>query len=583
MTIPFRALFTALIVCFAALTSACSAEPVQGDLEGLWQSHEFLSAPMAGPVSVWQEGGAWRATMAGETVEAETADAIEDFVFSGGTLRLPHPDQGPSTAFWIQPAQLSSGVAYSTPVQLMRDGDAWRGTVEPAPDEMTLYLFVRDGEDDQEIVLRNPDRNIGIFVNLISLAEEDGVVTLSGRFRGEEGEPYALASGPRDGADAFTLTFPSLEQTYHFTRVPDGTASGFYPGGTPDATYTYHAPEQRDDGWPVADARDVGVDPAGLEAMVRAIYELPQDNVRTPMPHAILVARHGKLVLEQYFHGYDADDAHDLRSSSKSITTTMVGLLQQAGADLPVSTPVYDTLGVHIDDDLRRAAMTLEHVITMSSGLDCNDSDGNSPGNEDVMQSQTDDPDWWHYIYSLDMVRAPGTEAAYCSGGINLTGAVIAARTGEWLPTLVQDLFAGPLDFGTYNVNLMPTGEAYFGGGMHIRPRDFMKLGQLMLDDGVWRGHRLLPEGWVATATAPYFPLNQQHYGYGWWLITYPYEGREVNAFYSGGNGGQMVIVVPELDLVVMVNAGNYADFPALLALRDNFVGRFVVPAVTGD
>ncbi len=567
------------IAIFVSPLTGCSVMPDES-LEGVWFAHEVLSPTFSGALAMTQNGGTWQAEVAGTTIEGTPNGDWIEFAFEGGTLRLA----GSATplAFWLQPERLANETTYATPVPLTPTSDGWRGEITPLADEFTLYLVVGGNDEEPNIFFRNPECNIGIYFRLSAFEAVDDALTLTGRLRWED-EPYAIATGQRTSAGAFILDIPALEQAFRFTRLDLAEPSDFFPGGTPEAPYSYAAPRARDDGWPVADAADVGIDPAGLEGLVAAIHSIAQGGIGATYPHAILVARHGQLVFEQYFHGNAADIPHDTRSSSKSFSTTMIGVMMEAGAALRPSDSVFAILGEPVTRDPRSAALTVEHLMTMSSGLNCDDNDDSTPGNEDVMQSQNDEPDWHRYTLDLSFVRDPGAEAVYCSAGINLLSAVLASATGTWVPFLVDEHFARPLQFGTYHMNLTPSGEAYFGGGLRATARDFMKLGQLMLNDGVWNDMRVLPVGWAAAATAPYYPMNNQHYGYGWWLIDYPYEDGHVSAFYSGGNGGQMVINVPELDLVVMVNAGNYGDFGNLLALRDDYVGRYIIPAVARD
>ncbi len=160
--------------------------------------------------------------------------------------------------------------------------------------------------------------------------------------------------------------------------------------------------------------------------------------------------------------------------------------------------------------------------MSMSSGYACDDNDDASPGNEDHMQDQEEQPDWYKYTLDLPMAQNPGAEhAVYCTAGINLVGAVIRNATGEWLPELFDRYIAQPLQFQSYHINLMPTGEAYMGGGLYLRPRDRLKLGQLYLSDGVWNGHRVISKEWVEQSITrhssfdPAFGVDHE-YGYGW-------------------------------------------------------------------
>ncbi|PYO74838.1 MAG: 6-aminohexanoate hydrolase, partial [Gemmatimonadetes bacterium] len=230
----------------------------------------------------------------------------------------------------------------------------------------------------------------------------------------------------------------------------------------------------------------------------------------------------------------------------------------------------------------RKRVLTMEHLLTMSSGLDCDDSDPNSPGNEDAITQQTGEPDWWKLTLALKMIRDPGERAVYCSVQPNLIGGVLRKAAGRPLPELFHDLVAEPLEIRRYWMNLTPTGDAYMGGGVRFLPRDFMKLGQLMINGGTWHGRRVVNAAWTKRATSPLVQLGNQKYGYLWWVMEYPYRGRTIQAFYAGGNGGQVVMGIPALDLVVAFYGGNYND-PVMFQVQRRWVPEFVLPAVVGN
>jgi CubicO group peptidase (beta-lactamase class C family) len=184
------------------------------------------------------------------------------------------------------------------------------------------------------------------------------------------------------------------------------------------------------------------------------------------------------------------------------------------------------------------------------------------------------------------MARDPGSEqAVYCSAGINLLGGIVHNATGKWLPDFFHENVASPLDFGSYHMNLMPSEDGYMGGGLHLRPRDELKLGQLYLNGGLWNGHRVVSEKWVKESLvrrsifAPNGNLDHE-YGYGW-HIHHLKVGDQSYAYYeAGGNGGQFVLVVPELDLVVGLNGGNYGDFATWSKWAPGLLGEEIIPAV---
>jgi CubicO group peptidase (beta-lactamase class C family) len=356
-----------------------------------------------------------------------------------------------------------------------------------------------------------------------------------------------------------TLAFPNRGGSYDFRR--EGDQSDFHPRGRKPGRYVYRSPLQRDDGWPIGSLDDAGIDRAAIEAFIRTIVEMPMDALDAPQVHAVLVSRHGKLVLEEYFHGEHRDKLHETRSGAKSVTATLLGAAMQAGVPLALSTPVYEVMnGGAFPPDLepRKRAMTLEHLLTMSSGYYCDDNDPEAPGNEDRVSEQTEDPDLYRYTLRLPMAMAPGEKAIYCSINPNLALGVLGRATGE-SPMLTFDRLIGvPMKIRRYGWPVDAAGNPYGGGGVKLLPRDFMKFGQLMLAGGLWQGRRILGRDFVARASSPRVRIGTRDYGYLWWVEDLPYRGRTVRTFSALGAGGQVVTVVPELDMVIAGFHGSY-------------------------
>ncbi len=156
-----------------------------------------------------------------------------------------------------------------------------------------------------------------------------------------------------------SLWYPAAGVTLDFRR--DGDASDFYPRGAHPAKYVYHPPLARDDGWPTGTLAEVGIDQRGIEDFIQRLIEMPMDTLDSLQVDGILIARHGKLVLEEYFHGNDRDHPHETRSASKSLTATLVGAACRPGLPVQLSMPVYATMnGGKIPEGLepRKRAMT---------------------------------------------------------------------------------------------------------------------------------------------------------------------------------------------------------------------------------
>ncbi len=376
-------------------------------------------------------------------------------------------------------------------------------------------------------------------------------------------------------------------------------AAGYYPRPRYEAPYAYAAPFPTGDGWSTASAGEVGLDEAALARMVQGIIDGDPAERRPSLIHSMLVAYRGKLVLEEYFFGYEPDRTHDLRSAGKTFSSVLLGAAMRDGADIKPDSRIYDLMaarGPFANPDPRKAGITLAQLMTHSAGLACNDNDDASPGNENTMQTQRAQPDWWKYTLDLPMAHDPGTRYAYCSANINLVGGALTVATGTWLPELFEQYIAHPLQFGEYHWNLMPNDEGYLGGGAFLRPRDFLKLGQVFLDGGVWNGKRIVDAAWVKESTAPRIHVSPEttgysaeefgnYYGeaddaYAWHLGKLHSGDRVTDTYAATGNGGQLLIVVPEFDLVVVFTGGNYMQGGIWSRWGEQLIGGQIIPAI---
>lgn len=508
-------------------------------LIGLWGSETTFGPQVRGPIVVERTASAWTMRVAG----FEATGATPNLTLPGGQGELRASLDGQTLrGFWIQPR--GNLGQFATPVTFTRVREnAWRGTITPLDDRFSIYLNIAKNDDG---TLR------GSFHN--------PEVNWNGRaawFRVEEKNDSVHLIDPKTGKTRFVQPYEAREQKIMMdfgapialTPRNAGQAVGFQPRAT--KTYRYRAPLPDDDGWKTARASDEGLDEELLRALVERILAIDPTDAAAPRIHSVLVARNGKLVLEEYFFGFSADRPHDLRSASKTFTSLLFGIAMPDAIHAPI--------------DPKHPKITAEHLLTHTSGLACDDDDERSPGNEDVMQQKA--TDWYRHFLDLPVAHAPGVKYAYCSGGINYAGALVAKKTGAWLPESFDRHVARPMQFGTYHVNLMPDGQAYSGGGIYMRPRDFIKLGQTYLDGGVWNGRRIVSKEWVKTSTEK---------AYAW----HRHVLNGVQTYEASGNGGQFAIVVPDLDLVVAITAGNYGQYAVWRTFREELVPRFVLSAV---
>jgi CubicO group peptidase (beta-lactamase class C family) len=553
------------------------------DLTGLWKAQQWFGPYARGPVLIERTAQGWTADFAGRSLTVQVRGSELQFALPDGAGDFAgRIERNRITGQWITPPSLTSGFHYASPVTLTADGnDRWRGVITPRDDRYTLFLLVQQRPDGTlGAYLRNPERNDGVINEVTQLVRDGKAVRLMGHRIGQKTE-QALFEGTYDSEnELLSIAYPNRGGTFDFRR--DGDNSDFYPRGKNPQRYVYRAPPARNDGWTTGTLDQAQIDRAALEKFVQMLLDTPMESVHTPQVHGVLIARHGKLVFEEYFHGEHRDRMHDTRSAAKSLTATLIGAALHAKAPLRLSTPVYAAMNggqPPADLDPQKRTMTLEHLLMMRSGYFCDDTNPQAPGNEDTMQDQTEEPDFYRFTLRLPLDREPGAKGVYCSIDPNLALGVLNRTTGESVLSLHDRLLGEPLQFSTYGWPINRAGQPYGGGGLWILPRDFMKLGQLMLDGGVWHGRRILDADFAQRAGSPLHDLRGIQYGYLWWNIEYPYKNRKLRAFFAGGNGGQLVMVVPDLDLVIATYGGNYADRVSLV-LQQEYVPQYILPAV---
>jgi CubicO group peptidase (beta-lactamase class C family) len=561
-----------------------AAEPQ--DLSGLWRAKKRFGPDAAGPLVIERSGSGYTADMMGRLlpVRVEGGELAFDLPADGGAFR-GKLENGAILGHWIRPRTDVNAHAAS-PVLLAADGvGRWRGMVSPLQDAYTLFLLLTKRDDGAfDAVLRNPERDFGTQLGVARLAREGDGLRLIGRRGGKEQD---VARGAYDSEnEVLTLSIPSRGGSYDFTR--DGDDSDFYPRGKNPVRYSYRPPPARDDGWPVASLDEADISRAAMEAFVQRIVTTPMASSDAPQQHGILLARHGKLVMEEYFHGEYRDKLHESRSAGKSVSAIVIGAAMQAGAPLALSTPVYATMKATMkatmngqpEPDAQKQTMTLENLLTMSGGFFCDDTDSAAPGNEDGMEEQSEEPDWYRYTMRVPLATPPGQNSVYCSAMPHLALGMLGRVTGESPLYAFDRLVARPLKIQRYSWYLDPLARPYGGGGVQLLPRDFLKLGQLMLNGGTWDGRRILGREFVERASGHLYHLRNIYYGYLFWGEDFPYKNRTVHTFSARGAGGQTITVVPELDLVIGTFAGNYSSRKGMMAASNDLIARTFLPAV---
>jgi CubicO group peptidase (beta-lactamase class C family) len=351
------------------------------------------------------------------------------------------------------------------------------------------------------------------------------------------------------------------------------------------------APINVNDGWPIDNPENVGLDSASL-CGIAARLAATNANV-----HAVVVVRHGKLVFEQYFSGYDdpwgapegkfdfdATTKHDMRSVSKSVSSLLVGIAIDrkliAGANEPVVKffPEFSSLKTPGWDNI-----TIRNLLTMSSGISWNENlPWTDPRNNEPHLGK--DPDPVRYILAKPIAAPPDTVWNYNGGGTDLIGNIIERVSGKPFDVFAREALFQPLGIADWAWETYQNGKFSPAAGLRLRPRDAAKIGQLVLNRGNWSGQQIVPATWVEQSIVPRFQAIDYFgglffYGYHWWLGRTLSGSQEVTWIAAVGLGGQRIFIVPDLDLVVMTTAGLYAS-PRQGNASLDILYSFVMPSV---
>jgi CubicO group peptidase (beta-lactamase class C family) len=283
----------------------------------------------------------------------------------------------------------------------------------------------------------------------------------------------------------------------------------------------------------------------------------------------------GHLILEEYFRGRRADEPHEIESISKSLTSLMVG---RAISDGHIGS-VDDSIGRYLPRYLHllqggKAGITIRHLLTMTSGIEWDESDAAYGSRNNSRTQSKRSADVVEFVLSRPLAHAPGTVFRYNGGGIAVLGDVLANATSLSVSALVRYAFGGLIEPDEISWEYERDGRLATPGGFHLTPRALLKVGASVIAGGEWQGQQVIDTDWVDASArpGPVWP----GYGYAWWLGRFVTEQAVHSLVIGSGFGGQWLVMVPDLALVVVMTADNGRSAPQLFDMLIQ-----IIPAVT--
>lgn len=304
---------------------------------------------------------------------------------------------------------------------------------------------------------------------------------------------------------------------------------------------------------------------------------------------SVLIAKNGNLLFEGYYNGADSTATHNARSTTKTMATLLTGIAIKMGHITSEQDKIFKYLSHKTplaNPDKRKEEITLEDLLTMSSIMECNDSNYFSRGNEERMYPIED---WTSFFLNLPVRAYPfepkpedqpyGRAFSYCTAGAATMAEIVERAVGTKLHLFAKEHLFQPLKIDEYTLHFNPEGILNTAGGSEYRSRDFLKLIQLCLNKGTWNGQEIIPSAWLEKATTPKVNAREgTDYGYFFWLKSFGGD-KKYKSYYMSGNGGQKVLALPELKVAVVITTTNYGNRNAH-NYTDEIMNEFIVPAM---
>ncbi|MBK6263830.1 serine hydrolase [Marivirga sp. S37H4] len=338
--------------------------------------------------------------------------------------------------------------------------------------------------------------------------------------------------------------------------------------------YRYSQPQNLEDGWNTNSLKSQNVD----STRIYQLFNQLQNGEHKI--HSILLVKTNQILIEEYFGENAINKQHDLRSATKSITSLLMGIAIDKGFIDNIDDPVIKYVKHPIakkNPDKRKDKITIRHLLTMSSGLDCNDWDKKSKGQEDRVYKKND---WLQYFWDLPLINEPGTVSNYCTMGQILATEIISQASGMTIDKFAEQYLFNPLAINnvswghTSNKEVIPSAKR-----LYMTSRDMAKIGQLILNKGKWNKQQIVSQEWIEESTSAKTAITGMDYGFLWWNVPLEVNQKTIISKAATGNGGQYILVFPEADMVAVFTGGAYnsqEDKLPFVIMKEVFLPTFM-------
>jgi CubicO group peptidase (beta-lactamase class C family) len=278
-----------------------------------------------------------------------------------------------------------------------------------------------------------------------------------------------------------------------------------------------------------------------------------------PDVHSILIYKNNKLILEEYFYGYDINTPHQLRSATKPFIGGILGIAIDKGfikSEKDKILPYFSSKYQEIANlDNRKKELTIENLLMYRHGMDCENNNPESKGNEQAMMNSED---WVKYTLDLPMIAEPGKSSSYCTGCALTLGSLVEITTNENIEDFAKENLFELLGIKNYDWTFEPNQASMTNfSQLTLTPRDLVKLAKLYKDGGKWKDNQIISQSWINKT----FAMEDGDYGYLWEHKYFVIGDKKYNSYLASGNGGQKINIWPELDMITVFTGGNYNSY----------------------